>query len=72
MRRRALVFSSPVQPARFADARLGFGLYAAAAMAQALVPPVLLGDEPLAVVDAPPGLHTMLRFYREHGLMGVA
>ena len=67
------MFSSPVQPARFADARLGFGLYAAAAMAQALVPPVLLGDEPLAVVDAPPpGLHTMLRFYREHGLMGVA
>jgi len=62
------VFSSPVQPARFADARLGFGLYAAAAMAQALVP-----QEPLAVVDAPPpGLHTMLRFYREHGLMGVA
>ena len=68
MRRRALVFSSPVQPARFADARLGFGLYAAAAMAQALVP-----QEPLAVVDAPPpGLHTMLRFCREHGLMGVA
>ena len=67
MRRRALVFSSPVQPARFADARLGFGLYAAAAMAQALVP-----QEPLAVVYAPPGLHTMLRFCREHGLMGVA
>lgn len=65
MRRRTLVFSSPVQPARFVDARLGFGLYAAAAMAQA--------QEPLAVVDAPPpGLHTMLRFYREHGLMGVA
>ena len=57
---------APVPPA--CDARLGFGLFAAAMTEGCTSPGPLLVD----AADAPRGLHNLLRYFHEHGLTGAA